>query len=293
MILWGGGLDGPTVVPGEYQVRLTVGGKSQTRKFEVRKDPRLSTTTEDYQKRFDLHQKIRDKLTETHDAITKLRDVRDQLDAVAKRSKQVAEKDTTIATAAKALSKDLTNVEESLYQTKNKSSQDPLNYPIRLNNKLSDLTDVVNSADAPPTAQTYAVYDEIAGKIDVELASSRHCSASGLLISTGGARQGHPGGGGEGEEDRRRRTEERAFGERLRKRTSPGRLSPPSVSVRSSSPRRGRRRAGCRSRALGRPAGRHESSWWPAGRSSSTSVCTRRPCTSYSASDTAPARGSV
>ena len=61
----------------------------------------------------------------------------------------------------------------ALYQTKSKSSQDPLNYPIRLNNKLSNLTGVVASADAPPTAQTQAVYDDVAGKIDVELARAR------------------------------------------------------------------------------------------------------------------------
>src|SRR5439155_2059721 len=66
MILWGGGLQGPTVVPGEYQARLTVGGKSQTQTFEVRKDPRLATTLADYQKRFELHMKIHDKLNETH-----------------------------------------------------------------------------------------------------------------------------------------------------------------------------------------------------------------------------------
>jgi photosystem II stability/assembly factor-like uncharacterized protein len=170
MILWAGGVTGPTIVPGAYQVRLTASGKSQTQRFEVRKDPRLATTLADYQKRFDLHMKIRDKLSETHEAILEIRDVRDQLKAVAERSATVAPKDTAIAAAAKSLSKRLTAVEEALYQTKNKSSQDPLNYPIRLNNKLSHLTGVVASADAPPTNQTYEVYEEVAGKIDVELA---------------------------------------------------------------------------------------------------------------------------
>ncbi|MEK7330432.1 MAG: glycosyl hydrolase, partial [Candidatus Eisenbacteria bacterium] len=170
LILWGGGLQGPTVVPGTYQVRLTAGGKSTTQSFEVRKDPRLATTPADYQKRFDLHLKIRDKLTETHDAIARIRDVRDQVKAVAERAKQAAAKDTTIAAAAKALTERLTKIEEALYQTKNKSNQDPLNYPIRLNNKLSNITGVVTSADAAPTDQAYQVYDDIAGKIDVELA---------------------------------------------------------------------------------------------------------------------------
>jgi photosystem II stability/assembly factor-like uncharacterized protein len=179
LILWGGGLWGPTVVPGAYQVRLTAGGKSSTQSFEVRKDPRLATTLADYQKRFELHMKIRDKLTETHDAITRIRDVRDQLKAVVERAKQVAAadssraaaKDTSLATAAKSLTDKITKVEEALYQTKNKSNQDPLNYPIRLNNKLSNLTGVVDGADAAPTDQAYQVYNDIAGKIDVELAT--------------------------------------------------------------------------------------------------------------------------
>jgi photosystem II stability/assembly factor-like uncharacterized protein len=168
MILWGGGLQGPRAVPGTYQARLTVGGKSNTVRFEVRKDPRLATTLADYQRRFEMHAKIRDKLTETHDAITRLRDVRDQLTAVADRSKGVV-KDTTITAAANALKHKLTAVEEALYQTQNKSSQDPLNYPIRLDNKLSLLTSDVDGADAPPTDQLQAVYADLAGQIDAQL----------------------------------------------------------------------------------------------------------------------------
>ena len=170
LVLWGGGLAGPTVVPGAYQARLTVGGAAQTRTFEVRWDPRLKTSLADYRARYELHRKIRDKLTETHDAIVRLRDVKEQLDLASGRAKAVSAGDTTIAAAARALSKKLTEVEEALYQTKNKSNQDPLNYPIRLNNKLSILTSVINSADAQPTAQTVAVHGEVVAKIDAELA---------------------------------------------------------------------------------------------------------------------------
>jgi len=169
LILWGGGLGGPPVVPGTYQVKLTAAGVASMRSLELRKDPRLATTQADYQKRFDLHMRIRDKLTETHDAITRIRDVRDQLKAVAERSK-AAGKDTTIVAAARVLTAKLTAVEEALYQTKNKSAQDPLNYPIRLNNKLSQITGVITSADAPPTDQAVQVTDDIAGRIDAELA---------------------------------------------------------------------------------------------------------------------------
>jgi hypothetical protein len=148
--------------------------------FEVRKDPRLATTAEDYQKRFDLHLKIRDKLTETHEAITRLRDVRDQVRAVAERAHIAAPADTAIAASARALTAKLTAVEEALYQTRNKSSQDMLNYPIRLDNKLSILTGVVDAADAAPPEQCVAVYDTLAGRIDAELAKLERLTGEDL-----------------------------------------------------------------------------------------------------------------
>ena len=74
-----------------------------------------------------------------------------------------------IADAAKALNAKLTTIEEQLYQTKNQSSQDPLNYPIRLNNRLAALAEVASSADAAPTAQTYIIYDEVTGQINGQL----------------------------------------------------------------------------------------------------------------------------
>jgi photosystem II stability/assembly factor-like uncharacterized protein len=169
MILWAGNLQGPTAVPGTYQVKLTAGGQTLTRSLELRGDPRLSFTAEDYQKQLDLLLKIRDKLSETHDAITRLRDAREQVKGVAARSKGNKE----IADAAKSLGDKLTAVEEALYQTKNQSSQDPLNFPIRLNNKLASLAGAVASGDAAPTDQAYVVYDDLVGRIDKELATLR------------------------------------------------------------------------------------------------------------------------
>ena len=75
----------------------------------------------------------------------------------------------TISDAAKSLNGKMTAIEEELYQTKNQSSQDPLNYPIRLNNKLAALGGVVSSADTAPTEQSYAVYEDLVGKINVQL----------------------------------------------------------------------------------------------------------------------------
>ena len=168
LILWAGDVRGPRIAPGTYQVRLTVNGKSTTQSFEVKKDPRLATTPEDFAKQSELLLKIRDKLTETHNAIMEIRNVRRQTDDLMKRV-QGQPNARVINDAAKSLNAKLTAIEEQLYQTKNQSSQDPLNYPIRLNNRLATLADVVSSADAAPTAQSYVVYDEVTGQINREL----------------------------------------------------------------------------------------------------------------------------
>ena len=172
LILWAGGTRGPRVAPGAYQVRFTAGGHAASEPLQVIGDPRLPTTAEDYQKQYDLLLKIRNTLAETHDAINRIRDVREQVKAVADHAKQSGG-DEAIGKAADALSKDLTSVEEALYQTKNQSSQDPLNFPIRLNNKLSALAGVVASADGAPTVSSYAVYEDLAGRIGTELARLR------------------------------------------------------------------------------------------------------------------------
>jgi hypothetical protein len=170
MILWGGGTDGPVVVPGTYQVKLVVGDKSRTQPVEVRKDPRLGTTQVEYEKQFDLFLKIRDTLSQTHDAILRIRAAREQVGAAADRAKSTPE-ERVIGDAAEALEKKLTAVEEELYQTKNKAEQDPLNYPIRLNNKLAWLANVVGSADAAPTDAVYAVFENISRKVAAQLAT--------------------------------------------------------------------------------------------------------------------------
>ncbi|HYH86256.1 MAG TPA: hypothetical protein VEX60_12445 [Pyrinomonadaceae bacterium] len=168
MILWSGEVRGPRAMPGAYTVRLTVDGKTLTQPFEIKKDPRLQTTQEEFAKQFALLSKIRDKLTETHNAVAQIRDVKRQLDDLLKRAADQPNA-KPVLDAGRGLSAKLTAVEEELYQTKNQSSQDPLNFPIRLNNKLAALGGIVGSADAQPTEQSYALYDELAAKIDAQL----------------------------------------------------------------------------------------------------------------------------
>ncbi|MCU1268476.1 MAG: glycosyl hydrolase, repeat-containing protein [Acidobacteria bacterium] len=168
MILWAGETRGPRIVPGNYQVKLTVDGQTMTEGFTVNPDPRLQTTAADYAKQLELGLKIRNKLTETHNAIIEIRDVRKQVDDLMKRVKdQPGAK--VINDVGTTLNKSLTTIEEALYQTKNQSSQDPLNFPIRLNNKLAALGGVVYAAEYAPSDQSYVVYDELVAQIDAQL----------------------------------------------------------------------------------------------------------------------------
>jgi len=170
MILWAGFTRGPKAVPGKYQVRLTVDGKTQTRELEIRKDPRLSDVSqEDLARQLALSLQARDKLSETHRGVINIRAARKQMEEMVARldAKQFKE----VVDAGRDLAKKLTAVEEELYQTKNQSSQDPLNYPIKLNNRLAALLGVIQSADAAPTRQSQMLYEELASAINAQLNS--------------------------------------------------------------------------------------------------------------------------
>jgi hypothetical protein len=172
MIHWGGGVQGPRAVPATYQARLQVGDQTQVVNFEVKPDPRSAASLDDYAAQFRFLLAARDKLSDTHRAIKQIRDVRDQVTNVSKRVKDREEfKDVT--DAAKAVDQKLTSIEEALYQTKNRSPQDVLNYPIRLNNRLSALAGMVSMGDNRPTDQAVQLLGELTAQINTELGRLR------------------------------------------------------------------------------------------------------------------------
>ena len=167
LIMWGGSLAGPRIPPGNYSVRLTVDGKVvATEPLSLKADLRLKTTQEEFAKQFDLMKKINAKLTETHNAINELRDLRTQIEGVSRRLKP---ENKDLIDKAKDIVTKLTAVEEALHQTKIRSGQDALNFPIRLNNKLAALSSFVDSSDDGPTASAYVVYTDLTSQIDTQL----------------------------------------------------------------------------------------------------------------------------
>jgi photosystem II stability/assembly factor-like uncharacterized protein len=172
LILWASNVQGPLAVPGAYQVKFTAGGTSQTAPLEVKLDSRVQTSPADLQKQFGLLMQIRAKVTETHDAINQLRDVRTQIQALRRRHADNAKAKDLLA-QAEALEKKLDPIEEPLIQRKASSGQDLLNWPIMLNNKLTALAGIVESADTAPTEQSYEVFKYLAGQVDPLLAKWR------------------------------------------------------------------------------------------------------------------------
>src|SRR6266487_3821323 len=159
---------GPFAAPGTYQVELKVGDQTLTEVFEIQKDPRVSASQEDLDAQFELHLRIRDKLSETHDAINMLRNIRQQAEDWARRSSERKDHEA-IAASARSLKEKLAPIENELTQSKAKTRQDTMNWPVKLNGKLAWLAAVISSAQAAPTRQAYELYEDLSQRIDVQL----------------------------------------------------------------------------------------------------------------------------
>lgn len=171
IVLWDGSVQGPQIVPGSYQVRLTAAGQTLTEKFEVKGDPRVATTPEQYNAQLELEMQIQHKLSQANEAVVEIRAARKQIDQLTARlaATEGTEKLKAVKDKAKAVSDQLTAVEEALYQTKNRASEDPLNFPVRLNNKLAALLSAIASADAPPTAAEQQVFEDVTTEVNAQL----------------------------------------------------------------------------------------------------------------------------
>jgi hypothetical protein len=168
MILWAASLQGPRAVPGTYSVALNVNGESQKQSFNIVADPRAESSVADMQKQFDFIQDVNATVDKAHKSIKKIRAVNKQLSAFQKQYKDNAEVADLIE-KAKSLEEQLSEVEKALYQTKNRSNQDPLNFPIKLTDKLGGLNALTRRGDFPPTDQAIEVKNELTGKINQQL----------------------------------------------------------------------------------------------------------------------------
>ena len=167
LIMWAGTTRGPQAPPGRYTVKLSApDGLTKTAEFTIKRNESVKTLTDaDLQAQFKLARQINDKVSAANEAVVRIRSLKDQIAArLAKTS------DAKIKSAGNALVEKLTAVEGEIYQYRNRSSQDPLNYPIRLNNKLAALQGLVEFGDSKPTDQSYVVFKDLSERLDKQLA---------------------------------------------------------------------------------------------------------------------------
>lgn len=170
MILWGASLAGAKAVPGTYSVQLHLNGKKLTQDFTIKANPLAEATVAQMQEQFDFVNGVNQTIDKAHQAIKKIRAVNKKLGEF---QKNYAKDDSTkdLRMQAKELTAALSKVEKALYQTQNRSNQDPLNFPIRLTNKLGHINNLVLMNDFPPTAQDRTVRDELTKAIEKQLAT--------------------------------------------------------------------------------------------------------------------------
>jgi photosystem II stability/assembly factor-like uncharacterized protein len=174
LLMWDGSLRGPMAAPGEYKVELVAGGKTESANFTVVKDPRAPTTPEDFDKQLELALKIRDRVSEANSSVVGIRAAEEQLKPYLTNSNE------RVKASAKQLTDELTTIEESIYQTKLKADEDALNFPIKLNNKLASVENVVEETDVAPTAQSYQVYDDLSAQLQVQLDHLHQVETTGI-----------------------------------------------------------------------------------------------------------------
>lgn len=179
MVLWWANLNGAKAVPGEYQVSINVNGSVATEDFKILPDPRAEVSVADMQKQYDFIADINETVDKAHQSIKKIRKINERLAGFVKRyEKQEATK--ALVEKAKKMKESFGEIEKELYQTKNRSNQDPLNFPIRLTNKLAHLNSLVSIDDFPPTDQDVAVKNEMTTKINAQLTTFDKLADDGM-----------------------------------------------------------------------------------------------------------------
>jgi photosystem II stability/assembly factor-like uncharacterized protein len=178
MILWNGAPSGITAPPGNYFAKVRVGNDSAELPFTVKADPNYKCTQEEYDAQFSFLKQVQGKFNEVQIGIRDIRSTRTQLNDFISRQGKDCPKD--VKQMADSISKQLTAIEERLYQTKAKSGQDVLNYPIKLNDKLSGVFDMANSGNMAPSKQAREVYADLATQCDDALSKLKQIIASDI-----------------------------------------------------------------------------------------------------------------
>ena len=171
---------GPFVPPATYRVRLTVDGQAQEQPLVVLKDPRLTEVSDaDLQAQYALARQVSDQTSAANEAVIRIREIRKQVEdrfSIAKKP------GASTKAAADRLFRRLSSIEEAIYQVRNRSPKDPLNFPIRLNNRIAALQGVIEEADARPTQQAQEVFRELSAELAGHISELQAVVATDLAL---------------------------------------------------------------------------------------------------------------
>lgn len=167
LILWNGFVGGPKAAPGNYIARFVSGTDSTETPFTILADPNYKTTAAEYEEQVNFLLTARDKFSDVMKALRNIRDIRQQMTDFSTRNGKDLPKE--IKQQIDTINKQLTAVEESLHQTKAKSGQDVLNFPIQLDDKLASVYNAAAAGNAAPSKQVKEAYAELATLIDGQL----------------------------------------------------------------------------------------------------------------------------
>jgi hypothetical protein len=151
-------------MPGKYQVTLQVSGQTYTESFEIVKDPRVAVRNSDLEEQFKFLIAVRDKLTETHDTVRTIREMRRQAQEIARKSEGTSDFHR-LTEAAQVLDSKLFPIEERLTQFRAKEVQDLTNYGNAVDDKLANLMDLAGRSDVRPTKSEYDVLTYLSGEL--------------------------------------------------------------------------------------------------------------------------------
>ncbi|MEY2496641.1 MAG: hypothetical protein QOD12_197 [Verrucomicrobiota bacterium] len=165
---YGEGPRGALALPGDYQVKLTVAGKTQTAPLHLVIDPRIKDAEAALPKQFELSTKVVNRIGELHQAINEIRNVKTQIQGLRKRFGD-DERLKPALTAADDLSKKMTAVEEQLIQVNMKGSEGNLAFPNMLNEALYSFSRTIEYADYGPTRPQGEVFKMLSDRLDEQL----------------------------------------------------------------------------------------------------------------------------
>lgn len=167
LILWNGFITGPKAAPGNYYAKFKSGSDSAEVPFTILADPNYKTSQAEYEEQFNHLITLRDKSSEIMKAIKNIREVRQQMSDFSARAGKDLPRE--IKQQIDTINKQMTSVEEALHQTKAKSGQDVLNFPIRLDDKLSSIYNASAAGNSGLSKQAKDAYAELQPLIDEQL----------------------------------------------------------------------------------------------------------------------------